>query len=83
MRVRRQPGIEGKLREMPGFVLEDAPSLRGKWQEYFGNKKPLYVELGWGKNLLRRWLVNIRRLILLVWSEFVFIKRKKGERRTT
>ncbi|HHY05855.1 MAG TPA: tRNA (guanosine(46)-N7)-methyltransferase TrmB [Clostridia bacterium] len=49
MRVRRQPGIEGKLREMPGFVLEDAPSLRGKWQEYFGNKKPLYVELGMGK----------------------------------
>jgi tRNA (guanine-N7-)-methyltransferase len=49
MRVRRQSGIEEKLREMPGIVLEDAEFLRGKWQEYFGNNKPLYVELGMGK----------------------------------
>lgn len=47
----RKSGTAQKIKEMPGFILEEPQFLRGKWQEYFGNGNPLHVELGMGKGI--------------------------------
>jgi tRNA (guanine-N7-)-methyltransferase len=84
MRVRRQPGIEKKLRKMPGLVLEDAEFLRGKWQKYFGNNKPLYVELGMGKGNFITTMARQRQDINFIGVERVpEIIHKAGKKEIT
>ncbi|NMA02884.1 MAG: tRNA (guanosine(46)-N7)-methyltransferase TrmB [Clostridia bacterium] len=49
MRLRRKPGTkEALLALVPPLVLEPQDNL-GKWQRYFGNTNPIYIELGTGK----------------------------------
>ena len=49
MRLRGRKGILESLEAQPELVVLDAAPLKGRWHEFFGNKKPIYVELGMGK----------------------------------
>lgn len=53
MRLRRKPWIEQAIHDFDDFVFsKDAPAneqQRGKWNNIFGRKAPLFVELGTGK----------------------------------
>lgn len=49
MRLRGRKGIRESLEQQPELVVLDAEPLRGKWSEFFGNDRPIYVELGMGK----------------------------------
>lgn len=49
MRLRGRKGIRESLERQPELVVLDAEPLRGKWSEFFGNDRPIYVELGMGK----------------------------------
>lgn len=48
MRIRKKPWAEEELARN-SHVIQDAPGLKGKWAEYFGNENPIYVEIGCGK----------------------------------
>lgn len=49
MRLRGRKGIRESLESQPELVVLDAAPHRGKWNEFFGNDNPIYVELGMGK----------------------------------
>lgn len=49
MRLRGRKGIRESLEKQPELVVLDAAPHRGKWNQFFGNDKPIYVELGMGK----------------------------------
>ena len=49
MRLRGRKGILESLEAQPELVVLDAAPLKGRWHEFFGNDKPIYVELGMGK----------------------------------
>ncbi|BBH24818.1 tRNA (guanine-N(7)-)-methyltransferase [Paenibacillus baekrokdamisoli] len=49
MRLRGRKGILESLEAQPELVVLDAAALKGRWHEFFGNQKPIYVELGMGK----------------------------------
>lgn len=49
MRLRGRKGILENLQGQPELVVLDAAPLKGKWQAFFGNDNPIYVELGMGK----------------------------------
>lgn len=50
MRIRRKKWAEKELQEAKFYI--DKPEVnKGKWNEYFKNKAPLYIELGCGKGL--------------------------------
>ncbi|ACS99960.1 tRNA (guanosine(46)-N7)-methyltransferase TrmB [Paenibacillus sp. JDR-2] len=49
MRLRGRKGIRESLEAQPELVVLDAKPLKGKWREFFGNDKPIHVELGMGK----------------------------------
>ncbi|MDS1030373.1 tRNA (guanosine(46)-N7)-methyltransferase TrmB [Bacillota bacterium LX-D] len=48
MRLRNIPGAEEKLQTYGSFVREPFKNY-GKWQQFWGNKNPLHLELGTGK----------------------------------
>lgn len=49
MRLRGRKGIREELEALPQLVVLDASGLKGKWKEFFGNDKPIHIELGMGK----------------------------------
>lgn len=49
MRLRRRPGTREKLGAYEDIVLFDPANYRGRWNTYFKNSNPLYIELGTGK----------------------------------
>lgn len=50
MRLRRKPWITEAIKEYDSIVMMNpGEEVRGKWQEIFGRKASLYVELGTGK----------------------------------
>ena len=53
MRLRRKPWVDEAIHEYDDFVYpKDCPAgegEKGRWQEIFGRKAPLFVELGTGK----------------------------------
>lgn len=49
MRLRKRPGTKEKLLSYSQWVPIDAEIYKGKWNEYFGNTNPIFVELGTGK----------------------------------
>ncbi|NIK76253.1 tRNA (guanine-N7-)-methyltransferase [Paenibacillus castaneae] len=49
MRLRGRKGILESLEAQPELVVLDGASHKGKWNEFFGNDQPIYVELGMGK----------------------------------
>lgn len=48
MRVRKKPWAEQEL-QTNSHVIKQPAEQRGKWQQYFGNHHPIYVEIGCGK----------------------------------
>ena len=48
MRIRRKPWVKPELDACP-FYTEHPSEHRGKWREWFGNDKPIFMELGCGK----------------------------------
>ncbi|WP_018664037.1 tRNA (guanosine(46)-N7)-methyltransferase TrmB [Heyndrickxia acidiproducens] len=49
MRLRNKPWAEDKLKQYPQYVVQEPEKWRGKWQQLFGNDKPLHIEIGTGK----------------------------------
>ncbi|MFC4776865.1 tRNA (guanosine(46)-N7)-methyltransferase TrmB [Paenibacillus sp. GCM10023252] len=49
MRLRGRKGIRESLEAQPELVVLDASEHKGRWHEFFGNDRPIYVELGMGK----------------------------------
>ena len=48
MRLRNIPGSRETIAESE-FTVHDEESYKGKWKEYFGNDKPIHIEIGMGK----------------------------------
>ena len=48
MRLRNIPGSRETIAESE-FTVHDEESYKGKWKEYFGNDKPVHIEIGMGK----------------------------------
>lgn len=48
MRLRHIPGSENIVAESP-FVIHGPEQLRGRWNEIFGNRNPIRLEIGMGK----------------------------------
>lgn len=51
MRLRGRKGIREALEKQPGLVVLDAKVFRGRWGGFFGNDRPIHVELGMGKGM--------------------------------
>lgn len=49
MRLRGRKGILESISLQTDLVVLDASQYKGKWNQFFGNDKPIYVELGMGK----------------------------------
>lgn len=49
MRLRGRKGIREEIAAQPELVIMDPRSYKGKWAEFFGNDRPIHVELGMGK----------------------------------
>lgn len=49
MRLRGRKGIRENLESQPELVVLDAAPHKGRWREFFGNDRPIHVELGMGK----------------------------------
>ncbi|WP_026885466.1 tRNA (guanosine(46)-N7)-methyltransferase TrmB [Clostridium beijerinckii] len=48
MRMRKKPWARSEL-ECCDFFVINPKEYKGKWKEFFGNDKPIYLELGCGK----------------------------------
>lgn len=48
MRIRRKTWARPELAACP-YYIEDPRELRGRWQERFGERRPLHLDLGCGK----------------------------------
>ena len=48
MRIRRKAWARPELAECP-YYIDDPQALRGRWQEFFGERRPLHLDLGCGK----------------------------------
>ena len=48
MRLRNVKGSRETIAANP-LVIQDITAKKGHWHEVFGNKKPLYIEIGMGK----------------------------------
>lgn len=48
MRMRKKPWARPELESCDFFVISPK-EYKGKWKEFFGNDKPIYLELGCGK----------------------------------
>ncbi|GMK39829.1 tRNA (guanine-N(7)-)-methyltransferase [Paenibacillus sp. CCS19] len=49
MRLRGRKGILESIESQPDLVVLDGTAYKGRWNEFFGNDNPIYVELGMGK----------------------------------
>lgn len=49
MRLRGRKNIRENLEQQPDLVVLEPQKRRGRWREFFGNDRPIHVELGMGK----------------------------------
>jgi tRNA (guanine-N7-)-methyltransferase len=49
MRLRGRKGIREELERQTDLVVLEPNLYKGRWNEFFGNDRPIYVELGMGK----------------------------------
>lgn len=49
MRVKNKPWAKDKIAEYPQYVVSEPEVWQGRWQERFGKKQPLHIEVGTGK----------------------------------
>lgn len=59
MRVRRKPGAYEALASKKPYFIENPENYKGKWQDVFGNDKPIHAEFGGGKG---RFIVGMAKL---------------------
>lgn len=57
MRLRNIPRAEGVIREHR-FVIKRPEDQKGCWKQVFGNRNPVYIEIGMGKG---RFLLNMAK----------------------
>ena len=57
MRLRNIPRAEGVIRDHR-FVIKRPEDQKGCWRQVFGNKQPIYIEIGMGKG---RFLLNMAK----------------------
>ena len=60
MRIRRKKWAKQELEEAK-FYIDKPEEFKGKWQEKFTKKQPLYIELGCGKGLFMANLASKHR----------------------
>lgn len=58
MRLRRKPEAEGFLNSHPEYVISHPENYRGKMNELFEKKQPLYIEIGMGKG---RFIIDMEK----------------------
>jgi tRNA (guanine-N7-)-methyltransferase len=49
MRLRKKPWIKDEIAKYDRLVVQDPKSYAGRWADWFGEAKPLHVEIGMGK----------------------------------
>lgn len=49
MRLRKVKNVEEKILNFPGIIVYNAKDYNNKWNEYFQNDNPIYIEIGMGK----------------------------------
>ncbi|SFB37122.1 tRNA (guanine-N(7)-)-methyltransferase [Lentibacillus halodurans] len=49
MRQRHKPWADEFLKENTHLIIPNPAERKGKWRNYFGNDKPIHVEIGTGK----------------------------------
>lgn len=49
MRRRKKKGADEKLLSYTDYVIQNPTIFKGKWNEKFGDKDPIYLELGMGR----------------------------------
>ncbi|MBW5447012.1 tRNA (guanosine(46)-N7)-methyltransferase TrmB [Cohnella sp. CFH 77786] len=49
MRLRGRKNIRESLESQPDLVVLEPQQWKGRWKEFFGNDRPIHVELGMGK----------------------------------
>ena len=49
MRQRTVKKLEERLEQNSSFVIENPREAKGRWAEIFGNRNPVYLEIGCGK----------------------------------
>lgn len=49
MRQRKVKNLDEKLGALADYIVANPEENKGKWREFFGNNKPIYVEIGCGK----------------------------------
>ena len=58
MRLRNIPGSREMIAESP-YTINEPEDYKGRWQDYFGNDRPIQIEIGTGKG---RFLMEQARL---------------------
>lgn len=49
MRQRNIKNLQERIEANSGHLVRDPKSLKGRWHEYFGNDRPVFLEVGSGK----------------------------------
>lgn len=49
MRLRGRKNIRESLERQPDLVVLEPEAWKGRWNEFFGNDRPIHIELGMGK----------------------------------
>ncbi|MGC2873652.1 tRNA (guanosine(46)-N7)-methyltransferase TrmB [Ihubacter sp. mB4P-1] len=49
MRQRKIKNLDERLAEFSQFIVEEPEKYRGRWREFFGNDRPIWLEIGCGK----------------------------------
>ena len=49
MRQRKIKNVEEKIENYGHMIIDDPKEMKGKWNQVFGNDKPIYLEIGCGK----------------------------------
>ena len=49
MRLRKVKNLDKRLEANKELIIRDAESLKGRWKFFFGNDKPIHLEIGMGK----------------------------------
>ena len=49
MRLRKVKNLDKRLEANKKLIIQDAESLKGRWKFFFGNDKPIHLEIGMGK----------------------------------
>ena len=52
MRLRNNPRAYDIMNENDDFVVIEPESFKNNWKNVFGNDNPIYIEIGWEREIL-------------------------------